>query len=93
MASLVHQHGRYYLQFFSKMEYVYAVVSLSGVIIEHDLGYRASELEILSLYSTENNSHRRNLAHRLGWPGKVLPLKQGREAFPVNITEIPSQEV
>lgn len=74
-------------------EVVFATISLSGTVIEHTDGWRASEIEILELFSKANNSMRRNIAHRLGWPGKVKKLSEGQHAFKANITNIPQEEV
>jgi hypothetical protein len=67
---------------------LYATILLTGEIVEHDLGYRAKEIEILGLYSNLNNSQRRGIAHKLGWYGKVLPTIQGLEEFPNNLKEV-----
>lgn len=68
--------------------FLHATVLLTGDIVEHELGFRAKEIEVLGLYSDLNNSQRRGIAHKLGWPGKVLPTNQGQEEFPYNITEV-----
>lgn len=86
------QIERYLLRYYN-INMVFATVKLYGTIIEHEIGYRSSALEIVNLYSRENNSKRRGIAHRLGWPGKVLPLKEGRESYKVRSIRIPGNEV
>lgn len=72
--------------------YIYCPVSLSGTVIEHEKGYRAQKLEILSMYAEVNNSRRRGIANKLGWPGKVYNLNDGPELFDNTLTEIPDAE-
>lgn len=68
--------------------FLHATVLLTGEVVEHEVGFRAKEIEILGLYSGLNNSQRRGIAHKLGWYGKVLPISEGQEEFPYNLKEV-----
>ena len=52
---------------------VAAHVELTGMVVEHDHGFRATGLEIVGLYSNRPANYRRGLAYRLGYP-KILPM-------------------
>lgn len=53
---------------------LYAKVELAGVIVEHDLGYRAQMTRIVELFSDLSQSSRDLLAERLGWPFEIKDL-------------------
>lgn len=72
---------------------LFATIRMYGTVIEHEKGYRSSAFQILNFYSFGNNSERRHIAHRLGWPGKILPLEKGKESYKPTFIEIPDSEV
>lgn len=57
---------------------ILAFVEASGAIVEHEKGYRAHLLRLVSLYSEGRASKRQALASRIGWPGKIQRFKKLR---------------
>lgn len=55
-----------------------AFVEGAGVLVEHDKGYRAQMLRIVSLYSDKKKAERAELADNLGWPGEIGRLRKLR---------------
>ena len=74
--------------------YIFSLVRISGDIVEHELGYRSKELEILKLFSFHNNTTRRAIAHKLGWPGKIHKVRvNDRDYYPPQTIQIPEREL
>lgn len=48
-----------------------AFVEASGAIVEHEKGYRAHLIRIVSLYSDGRKRARQELADNIGWPGVI----------------------
>ncbi len=71
---------------------IYAVVKLSGDIVEHDAGWRSSEMELMSLYAKRSAETRQIIANDLGWPFDIHHIDVGLETHPTNITTIPEEE-
>lgn len=71
---------------------VYAVVKLSGDIVEHEAGWRSSEMEIMSLYAKRSEEARSLIGDTLGWPFDIHHIDVGLETFPVDTTTIPQEE-
>jgi hypothetical protein len=57
---------------------VLGFVEASGAIVEHELGYRAHLLRIVSLYSDGRKRGRQELADRIGWPGEIRKYRKLR---------------
>lgn len=71
---------------------IYAVVKLSGDIVEHDAGWRSSEMEIMSMYAKRTPEARQTIGDDLGWPFDIQHIDTGLETFPATTTAIPQEE-
>jgi hypothetical protein len=67
--------GRYGIGFYN-CAIIWATVQIFGEVVEHEHGFRASEFEIIGLYSDVANGKRRGIANKLAWPGKIGTLSQ-----------------
>lgn len=55
-----------------------AFVEASGAIVEHEKGYRAHLIRIVSLYSDGRKRARQELADNIGWPGVIHKYRKLR---------------
>jgi hypothetical protein len=62
-----------------KVTPVLAFVEASGAIVEHELGYRAHLIRVVSLYSDGRKRARRELADNIGWPGEIHKFRKLRK--------------
>lgn len=54
--------------------FIFARVELGGVVIEHEVGYRAQRQRIMDLYAGPGRSACRRLEQNLGWPFEVQQM-------------------
>jgi hypothetical protein len=60
-----------------------ATILLEGEVAEHEDGYRSEKITILGVYSPDNASHRRSLAHHLELPYVKVPrIQDAPNEFP-----------
>lgn len=55
---------------------VLAFVEMSGIIVEHEIGYRAQKVRPVRLFSTAGPKTRRLLADKLGWPDTIRRVRK-----------------
>lgn len=55
---------------------ILAFVEMSGIIVEHEVGYRVQKIRPVSLYSTASAKIRRLLADQLGWPDEIMRVRK-----------------
>lgn len=55
---------------------VVGFVELSGTIVEHEAGYRAERLRLISLYSLGSRHERLEIADAIGWPDEIKKIRR-----------------
>lgn len=55
---------------------VLGFVEMSGIVVEHEHGYRAQRVRIVKLYSPERKNKRNRLAEALGWPDEIRRVRK-----------------
>lgn len=55
---------------------VLAFVEMSGIVVEHEIGYRAQKVRPVRLYSTAGPKTRTLLADKLGWPDQIHRVRK-----------------
>lgn len=55
---------------------VLGFVEGSGIVVEHEIGYRAQKLRIVKLFSLGWQRQRAELAERLGWPDEIKRVRK-----------------
>jgi hypothetical protein len=65
-----------------------AFVEASGAIVEHEKGYRAHLIRVVSLYSDGRKRARQELADNIGWPGEIKKYRKLRKMQNPSDTEL-----